>query len=146
MFSYFLALFCVHGLCLVLLVLVLFVVLYAFIACCLHVLDILMFVAEAIKISYFPVHPMKTGHCVPYDEISSGPHTQSMLINVNPWHCECRMEPYNEFFLRNIYIPGVEIALALCRLETLLLSFPWWWFQLFRSGFFYVYYMMSGIG
>ena len=73
-------------------------------------------------------------------------HTQSMLINVNPWHSECRMEPYNEFFLGNIYIPGVEIALGLCRLETLLLSFPWWWFQQFRSGFFYVYYMMSGIG
>ena len=79
MFSYFLALCCVHGLCLVLLVLILFVVLYAFIARCLHVLDIMMFVPEAIKISYFPVHPIKTGNCVPYDEISSGPHT----IHVN---------------------------------------------------------------
>ena len=39
----------------------------------------LVFVVEAIKISYFPVDHIKAGQCVPYDEISSGPHT----IHVN---------------------------------------------------------------
>ena len=39
-------------------------------------------------------------------------HTQSMLINVNPWHYGCRLDHFNEFFLRNTYIPGVDIALA----------------------------------
>ena len=91
-----------------------------------------------------PVHPIKTGQCVPYDDISCGPYT--IRVNIHITHYGCRLGPYKEFFLRDIYIPGFDIALALCRLLTMLLFFPGCWFELFHSSFFYVYYMMSGIG
>ena len=143
----------VHSLCLVLLVLVLFVVLYVFIACSLHVLDVCTRGNEhfLFRISVFsqhhvtshPVYPIKTGQCGPYDDITSVPYT--IHVNMHIPHYGCRMAPYNEFFLRYIYIPGVHIALALCRLLALLPPFHGWRFQRFRSGFFYVYYIMSGI-
>ena len=153
-FPYCLKLSCVHSLCTVMLVLVLFVVLYVFIACSLHVLDVCTRGNEdfLFRISVFsqhhvmshPVHPIKTEQCGPYDDITSGPYT--IHANTHIPHYGCKMGPYNEFFLRDIYIPGVHIALALSRLLTLLSSFHGWWFQRFRSGFFYVYYIMSGIG
>ena len=120
----------------------------------LHVLDVCTRGNEdfLFRISVFsqhhvmshPVHPIKTGQCGPYDDITSVPYT--IHVNIHIPHYGCRMGPYNEFFQRYIYIPGFHIALALCRLLTLLPSFYGWWFQRFRSGFFYMYYIMSGIG
>ena len=63
-----------------------------------------------------PVHPIKTGQCVPFDDISCGPYT--IRVNIHITHYGCRLGPYKEFFLRDIYIPGFDIALALCRLLT----------------------------
>ena len=53
---------------------------------------------------------------------------------------------YDSEVWRDIYMPGFDIALALCRLLTMLLFFPGCWFKLFRSAFLYVHYMVSGIG
>ena len=68
-----------------------------------------------------PVYHIKTGQCVPYDDISSGPYIIHVYIHIS--YYGCRPGPYNEFFLRGIYLPGFDIALALFRLLTLL-SFP----------------------
>ena len=132
-FAYYLRLSCVDSLCVVLLVLVLFVVLYVRIACRLHVLDVCTRGNKyfVFRISLFsqhhamahPVHPIKTGQCGPYDDISSGQNTTNVDIHIPPYGY--RMGPYYEFFLMYIYIPRVDIALALCRQLTLLPSFHW---------------------
>ena len=95
-------------------------------------------------LSVHPVHHIKTGQCVPYDDISSGQYTIHVYMHIS-W---CRPGPYNKLFLRGIYLPGFCIALAPFRPLTLL-PFPGGGSISFIQAtlyYKYVYYIISGIG
>ena len=59
----------------------------------------------------YPVQPIKTGQCASYEAISSGPHI--IYVNIHISQYGCSLGPCNEFFLRDNYMPGVDIELAL---------------------------------